>query len=338
MATSKISIKDIAARLNISITTVSFIINGKAEEKRISKDLSEKVLQYINEVGYVPHHTARSLRTGKTNVIGLIVEDISNQFFANVARHIEAYAEEKGYRIFYCSAENDTKKANELIKLFRERNVDGYIITPAPGIEESVKNLLAEGLPLVLFDRYLPGVKSNSVIVDNEGGAYNATKHLIAQGYKNIGFVTLESGQTQMKARLKGYTKAIEEGALTPSVLKIVFNNDNTERVNNITSYLKLNKKLDAVFFATNYLGISGLEAIKLSKLSIPKNIAVLSFDDHDLFRLYNPAITAIAQPIQEMTKQAMNILLHEMSNNDGTHKKIVIKPELVIRDSSIKK
>lgn len=338
MPAAKPSIKSIAAHFNISITTVSFIINGKGEEKKISKELIKKVQDYIDEVGYVPHYTARSLRTGKTNVIGLIVEDISNQFFANVARHIEEYAEEKGYRILYCSSENDTKKSNDLIRMFRDRRVDGYIITPSPDTEQSINELLNEGSPVVLIDRYLPGVKTNTVTVDNEKGTYDSIKHLIAQGYKNIAFVTVESNQTQMQARLKGYKKAIDEAGYKQIVNQIPFLENSQSKAVQISQFLKSNKSIDAVFFATNYLGISGLEALKINRSNIGKDIAVISFDDHDLFRLYNPTITAVAQPIAEMTKQAMNTLLKQMNSNTLTAKKIVVRSDLIIRESSLKK
>ncbi len=121
-------IGDIAKELNVSITSVSFILNGKAKEKRISADLADRVLNYAKKVNYSPNHLAKSLRTGKTNLIGLIVEDISNPFFANVARLIEETASQKGFRIIYCSSDNDTHKTSELIRVFHERQVDAYCI------------------------------------------------------------------------------------------------------------------------------------------------------------------------------------------------------------------
>ena len=139
------SIIDIAKQLNISQTTVSFVVNGKAKEKRISNELSEKVLKFVAKVGYKPNLLARSLRTGKTNMIGLMVENIANPFFANLARLIEDNAYKKGYKILYCSTDNNSTKAWDLIQLFRDRHVDGYIIAPTEAIEEDIKSLANEG-------------------------------------------------------------------------------------------------------------------------------------------------------------------------------------------------
>ncbi|RYE59482.1 MAG: LacI family transcriptional regulator [Sphingobacteriales bacterium] len=330
------SIADIAKRLNISVTTVSFILNGKAEEKRISKALTQKVLKYANEVGYVANHLAKSLRVGKTHILGLLVEDISNPFFARVAAAIEDIANQRGYRIFYCSSKNDTAKTLELIKVFEERQVDGYIITPAEDIQEKIRSLLLHRNKVVLFDRYFPEIDTSYVVVDSEGGAYKATKHLMEQGYKNIGFVTTFSSQTQMMSRQSGYQRALKEKKLKQHIQRVEFSNDDESIVKHIVSFIKDTKNLDAVFFATNYLGINGIEAIKRLKFEIPNRLAVVSFDDHDLFRLHSPSITAVAQPIEKMSEKLITVLLDKIENDDQLlNQHIVVSPELIIRESS---
>src|SRR4051812_6656974 len=179
----KISIVDIANLLNISKTTVSFILNGRAQEKRISEELVQKVLKLVKEVGYKPNSLAKSLRTGKSNIIGLMVEDISNPFFASIARLIEDRAYKNGYKIIYCSTDNDTTKTQDLIQMFQDRHVDGYIIAPPEGIEENITSLLKHNVPVVLFDRYLPKVETDYVVVDNKASTYKATQLLIEQGF-----------------------------------------------------------------------------------------------------------------------------------------------------------
>lgn len=334
----KILISDIAKQFNISITTVSFILNGKSKEKRISESLTKKVLKLVEEVGYRPNQLAQSLRTGKSKTIGLMVESISNPFFANVARLIEENAYKRGYKIIYCSTENDTSKTRELIKMFRDKHVDGYIITPPEGIEEEIQSLINNQLPVVLFDRFFPTIETNYVVVDNFTSTYNAINHFIQQGEENIAFITLKSDQTQMKDRLKGYLKAIKEQDKKEYVLKVPFYNDLEKMIPQIMSFLKANKKLDALFFSTNYLAISGLEAINRLNLSIPSDIRVIAYDDHDLFRLYKPSITAIAQPIEEISKQVINILLQHLDISDKHTEKeqVILSTNLVIRDSSL--
>src|SRR5476649_1940433 len=186
MVNKKLSIVDIANQLNISKTTVSFILNSRAKKKRISDELVQKVLKFVEEVGYKPNSLAKSLRTGKSNIIGLMVENISDIFFANIARYIEDRAYKNGYRIIYCSTDNDAAKTKDLINMFRDRHVDGYIIAPPVGVEEDIAALIKEDLPVVLFDRFFPELESSYVVVDNLNSTYNATKYFIDHGYKNI--------------------------------------------------------------------------------------------------------------------------------------------------------
>lgn len=341
MRKKAIVIGDIARHLNISATTVSFILNGKAREKRISDELAEKVLKYVKEVNYSPNQLAQSLRTGKTNLIGLIVENISNPFFANVARMIEENAYKKGFRIIYCSSENNSEKARELIKVFRERKIDAYIITPTTGMEDDVRHLLQEDLSVVLFDRYFPDLATNYVVVDNFQSTYHAIVHLIKQGYQRIAFITLKSDQTQMNDRLDGYKKAMKENHLKSCISTIPFQENGHDYLKQITGFLQKEKTVDAVFFATNYLGISGLEAIKNLNKKIPSDIGVVSFDDHELFRLYSPSITVIGQPIEEISQQLIQILLKDIETSkekDKEMKKIVLPANLIVRESSLRK
>ncbi|MEH6408556.1 MAG: LacI family DNA-binding transcriptional regulator, partial [Leeuwenhoekiella sp.] len=199
------SLKDIAAKLNVSITTVSFVLNGKGKEKKISDEVIKKILDYIEVINYKPNLVAQSLRTGKTKIIVFMVEDISNYFFAKLARIIEDIAYDKDYKVLFCSNENDDKRSRELIDLFYERQVDGFIIIPSTGIKDDIKGLINNNVPVVLFDRYFDDLQTNHVIINNEKASYEATQHLIENGYKNISFITTDVQQTQMLDRLKGY-------------------------------------------------------------------------------------------------------------------------------------
>lgn len=335
----KLSIVDLAKQLNISPTTISFILNGKAQEKRISSELVERVQKQIEKVGYKPNSLAQSLRTGKTMIIGLMVENIANPFFASIARLIEEKAYKNGYKIIYCSTDNDSIKTKDLLRMFQDRHVDGYIISPPEGIEKEVNNLIDNGSPVVLFDRYLHDTKADYIVVDNEGSTYGAVNHLIKSGYKNIAFITLDSLQTQMQDRLKGYEKALNEHNLPHQVKEISYYQDDENIIRHIVSFLERKPGLDAVVFGTNYLGVSGLKAIKRLGKRVPEDLAVISFDDHALFELHSPDITAISQPIEEISEMLITILLGRL-NKTSKIKKIqsgVLMPELIVRGSSKK-
>lgn len=336
----KISIHDIARQLNVSATTVSFVLNGKADEKRISGDVRKKVLDQVKLVGYQPNMVAKSLRTGRTNIIGMLVEDISDPFFASISRGVESIAYKDGYKIFFASTENDTEKTKALINVFRERRVDGYLIAPPPGIENDIRELMEDNVPVVLFDRYLPSVIASTVIVDNFSGSYQAVRHLEENGFSNIGFITLESDQTQMQARLDGYLKAVQESSRQPKVQKLPYkiSHDLTaEKL--VQEFIQQHPELDAILFATNYLAINGLKAISNLGLKIPDDIGVVGFDDNTHFNLFTPSITAVAQPTEEISKEVLKQLLDALSDEKESKKRrtVTLPVKLVVRNSSVK-
>jgi len=333
----KISIGDIAKELGVSKTTVSFVLNGKARGNHISEALEKRVLDYIAEVGYQPNQFARGLRTGKTNMIAVLVEDISDPFFSSIARTIEDKAYKKGYKIVCSSTENDPQKAKELIAAFRARQVDGFIIAPPPGIEEEIKALLADNLPVVLFDRYFPAVETDSITVDNYQGTYDAMNYFYECGHKNIGFVTLSSDQMQMHERLNGYMKAADDNKAEYYIKRIGFDQELDSIVTDIKKFLKANKTLDGVFFSTNYLADAGLEAIQSLGLKMPDQLGVIVFDDYHSFRLIDPPITAVDQPTKKISENVISIMLSKLTdpNKQKEKKSVVLPTTLVIRKST---
>lgn len=337
MTKSKPSISDIAKKLNISITTVSFILNGKAKEKRISDEVVSKVLKHIEKVGYRPNQFAQSLRTGRTNIIGLMVEDISNPFYASIAKKIEEKVYANGYKIVYCSTENDKDRAKEFLDMFTTLGVDGCIIAPTMGMEHYISEMIGKGKNVVLFDRKFKNTGVDAVMVDNKGGTYNAVKHLVERGYKNIAMVALALDKPEKEDRIIGYKQAIADHGLEPSVYPLAFKAEYMDYLEDIEHILRENSKLDAVVFGTNYLGISGLQAINKLKLRIPKDLAIVSFDDHDLFRIHKPGITVIAQPIEEIAQTVIETLLRKLQNPQSQAKgrTIYLPTSLIVRDSS---
>ncbi|NGM73401.1 LacI family DNA-binding transcriptional regulator [Sphingobacterium sp. SGL-16] len=325
----RLSISDIANNLGVSVTTVSFILNGKAKEKRISDALAKRVLDYVKKVDYKPNQLAKSLRTGKSKSIGLLVEDISNPFFANIADRIEKLAYDHGYHIIYCSMKNDEQRAKELIQLFYDRQIDGFIIAPTEGLSDVINNLLKSSVPVVLFDRPLADVDTHTVISENVEGAYQGTMFLLEQkNAKRIGFVTTNSIQSQMKGRLEGYMKAVDNVGMDLLVKKINPAQTEEEVVSQLKDFISDNK-LDAVLFATNYLAINGLKAIKQYQLEVDK---LISFDENTTFGLVNPPVSAISQNIQEIAQEVVRILVNQIHGKLDKIEKVVIPCNLIAR------
>lgn len=338
----KVSLKDIAEMTGVSTSTVSFILNGKASEMRISEALKKKVLATANRLGYQPNQVAVSLRTGQTKILGLLVEDISNNFFSLLAKTIEDEAEKFGYRVVYCSTENDDKKGQALLRMLAQRQVDGFLITPTLGMETDIKKLQLQHKPVVLMDRFFPGLDVPHVLVNNYGGVTTAMQHLQRQGYEKIGFITVDLALNQMLERENAYNDAISKanGKAKPKkmVLSIETNASREDKKKLIARFIKTHKP-DAVFFATNYLGILGLECLREQRMRIPEELAVVCFDDHDIFRLYIPDISVVQQPVEEMGRKAVHLLMDQLGKNRGTSSKEQLRLEatFIARESTAK-
>jgi len=331
-----LSIKDIAVKANVSITTVSFIINGKAKEKSISEAVIEKVEKIIEESGYKPNQIARSLRTGNSNIIGLIVEDISNSFFARIARLIEDKAYKRGYKIIYSSTENSIEKAQELINMFKSRKVDAYIISPIKGLEEDIQLLLNENKPVILFDRNLPDLVTNYVGANHFSASYQSIENFIQEGRKNIALVTTDIDVQQITERYEGYKKALEDFGFKYNddlVVKIHFNQDEGATIGEIKELFQ-SENVDAVLFATNYLAISGLKALKQLNKKIGNDLSVIAYDDHEAFELHTPGISTVQQPLEEIAETVIKLILSQLSSrNKLPNEHVIIPTKLIIRN-----
>lgn len=334
-----ISIKDIALEVGVSTTTVSFVLNGKAREKRISEELKERILQTAARLNYRPNQVARGLRTGQTHTLGLIVEDISNPFFAKLARVVEHEADKSGYTVMFCSTENNDEKASSLLYMLRHRQMDGFILVPTPGMKKDIQEMLVEQKPVVLVDRYFPDLETCYVAVDNFKGAYEGVSLLLKKEFKKIGLVTVDSIQVQMQERERGFISALEKRngkAAADHILRVPYDMNERKTVELIFEFIKKGKGLDAMFFTTNYLGVAGLEALRMAGKNIPSDMGVVCFDDNDLFRLGSPSISVIAQPISAIGENAVALLLGKLTGKEspgGCH--LIIPPSVVEREST---
>src|SRR5579871_2614769 len=229
----KVSISDIARKAGVSVSTVSFVMNDKAVKMRISREVIEKVENVAREMGYRPNQLARGLRTGKTKTIGLIVENISNAFFATLAKTIEDEAKKYDYKVVYCSTDNDEDKARDLINMLSQRQVDGYIITPTLNLAEDIRRLQAENKPVVLIDRYFPQHgEIPAVLVDNYEGVARGTECLVAKGYKKIALITIETEMAHMHDRIRAYYDVLNRHQIPveDSMVKVVPYNSSREQ------------------------------------------------------------------------------------------------------------
>ena len=322
-----------------SPSTVSFVLNGKGSEMRISSKLAEKIQKVAKRENYQPNNIAVSLRTGKSKIIGLVVDTISGNFFASLARIIESEAEHYGYKVIYCSTGNEMKKARELLGMLYQYHVDGYLIIPTKGLEKEIDNLSKNKKPLVLMDSYFSGTTLPYVLVNNYEGVSQAVQHLVNKGYRKIGFVYNDIQLVQMLERKRGYIETLAKNNIPFNkrlLLQTPYGGNEEEIITSIAAFIRKNKP-EAVMFAANYLGVYGLESVKNLNLSIPSDLAVVCFDDHEIFRLFSPAITSIQQPVESIAKIAIQLLMEQLGKieNQQPTNQVEVSPIFLERRST---
>jgi LacI family transcriptional regulator len=321
----KVSIKSIAQQIGVSNATVSLVLNGKEKEGRVSKDMADKIRHLAKELNYKPNNLARGLRVGRSQTIGLIVADISNLFFANLAFHIQEHAEKFGYTVLIGNTNESETKSRSIINSFIGRQVDGLIIVPTEDGEDNIKVLLDSKQPIVLLDRWFPDLQASHVIVDNFQASKKAVEYLINEKCKKIAFVVYNSNLPHMRERKRGYVKAMEQaGIYNPELIKEVnYDNLKEDIDTSMTELLDKNNRVDAVFFATNSISMIGIRKILDLKLRIPKDIRVVCFDKNDFFDFTDIPIPYIQQPIEDMGRKAVEVLIEQIESKNFAPSKI---------------
>ncbi|MFW6248347.1 MAG: LacI family DNA-binding transcriptional regulator [Bacteroidota bacterium] len=315
----KVSLKDIANKVGVSTALVSYVLNGLEKERRVGPEIAERIHAAAKELKYQPNQIARSLRKGTTNTIGLIVADISNPFFGQLARIIEDEAAKHNYTVIFGSSDEDCSKSSALMEALLNRQVDGLLITPTEGCSEKIQSLTKKDIPVVLIDRYFPDFSTNHVVLDNYKATRNAVNCFVSNGYHKINMIAYKSSLVHMQERIRGYREAMKENGLAKEILvkEVRYSHVKSDIDKIMTEFLD-KKQMNALLFATNALSIYGLYAIRKSGVKVPEDLAVIGFDGHEVFDFFQPPISYIKQPLEEMGKESVKILLDQIK---GTSK-----------------
>ncbi|HEY4785516.1 MAG TPA: substrate-binding domain-containing protein [Bacteroidales bacterium] len=333
--TKKVSLKDIANKVGVSTALVSYVLNGQEKEKRVGVEIARKILKVAKELNYKPNQIARSLRKGSTKTIGLIVADIANPFFGYLARFIEDEANKYGYTVIFGSSDESNSKSAALTDILINRQVDGFIIVPTEGSEDQIKNLIQRNIPFILIDRFFPELSTSYITLDNYSASNEATRYLLKKGYKRIGIIAYKSKLIHMQERIAGYVDAIasQKNNYGPFIKEIRFDNVEQDIENAINDLVIKNKKIDALFFATNSLSIAGLYCICKYGIKVPDELALVGFDGNESFDFFYSPLTYVEQPISEMGKESVRVLVDLIDGKDKIIH-IELKHKLIIRKS----
>jgi len=317
------SLKDIAKELRISTTTVSWVLSNQGTQKRISKATQDKILRCAAEMNYRPNLLARSLNTGRTGTIGLILPSISDAFYSQVAKAVETEAEKCGYTLMICSSESELERENRMIRMFKAKQVDGMIIAPTKYSKDEILQLQKENYPFVLFDRYFEDMDTNYILIDNEECSHDLVERLIKDGRKKIAIILTNPHLKIMSLRYEGYKRALMESDLeiNADLLGVVefskFENDIEPLV---ARMLEKNPDIDAFFFSTHILAINTFEYLKSQNIDLNR-FGFACFHEVREFRLFLPNMKIARMPVEEIGTNAVRILHDNIQKNRNKEK-----------------
>ncbi len=332
-----VTIRDVARKAGTSPATVSRVLTGSA---KVSPEKREAVLRAIQELNYTPNLLARSLKTQRTQTLGVIINNIRDDFYSTVAKGIQDEARENEYLILVADTTDSQERERRMLQVMRDKGVDGVIFAPLGGNQELVRVLQQEGMRLVAVDRVLEGVSLPTVLVDNYGGAKEAVTHLIHQGYQRIGLINSSKPITTYQERKRGYQDALRQAGipLDPRWVR-----DGGPGVKDgytmALSLLQPSPRPDALFITSCSLALGALTAIRDLNIPYPQDLAVVSFDDTDYFPILAPSLTAVRQPAYQVGRIAAALLLAALKEEEPlTPSQTILPVELIVRESSTQK
>lgn len=334
------TIKDVALQANVSTATVSLVLH---DNKRISTTTKNKVLKAVKALNYHPSRSAQDLVRKRTGNIGFILTDDrflrTEPFYTRIFLGTEFAAGDHDYYVLLKTIKKDFQRGDTLPRFILERSVDGIIIAgKVPQI--FIDKILPYNLPIVFIDYQTPNHSLPAVIIDNIQGGVEATNHLINQGHKSIAFIGGDISHPSINDRLLGFRKAHEKAALHIDEGLIITKAENTDRqggYNSAKILFKKNKKITAIYACNDAMAIGVMQFAKDNKISIPKDISLIGFDDVEVDLLLDPPLTTIRVPKIDLGIEAVHLLINDIKTKIQSSKKILVPIELIVRESTRK-
>jgi LacI family transcriptional regulator len=325
------TVADVAKEAGVSVSTAARVLSGSGYA---SEDTRRIVLEAAKELGYVPNQIARSLRTRRTQLIGLLIGDVENSFYSSIARHVESVAKGAGYHVVLCNSDDEAAIERDYLQLLEGMQVDGLIVTPTLKNRRALTRLLEAGIVIVQMDRRVEGLEADAIVVDNEAGAVSAVTHLVEAGHTRIGILAGELTVPTAQERLSGYERALEEHKI-PVRRELIrsgsFHRDHA--IEDATALL--DGKPTAIFAANNLLAEGALVALSQRGLRVPRDVSLVAFDDVEWMSMVDPPLTVVRQPTPDMARGAAELVLRRLQDGiTGQATTMVFHTELVVRGS----
>lgn len=330
----RLTLGHIADQLGISTATVSLALR---DSPLVARETREKVKQTAQEIGYIYNRSAASLRTSRSQIVGVAVHDILNPYFAEVFSALEDVLEQQGQMIFICNHRDDTKRQRAFVNTLLQHRADGLILCPSVGTSaEEINRLVDQGIPVTLVARELPGVWAPCVRGDDMCGTYLATKHLIEQGHKDIAMIGGRRESSTGRLRNEGWRKALIEAGLDPGIQidlpELMTQADGRAAVPTI---LEADPRPTAIVGFNDLVAFGMMTTLRRAGIEPGPDIAITGYDDIDGADARTPALTTVANQPEKIGRLAALTLLRQIAGDRVPNKPIVIEPELRIRESS---
>lgn len=326
-----VKIKDVADAAGVSTATVSRVL---ANKPHVRQEVKARVMKVVKKLNYRPNRVARSLRSQKSTIIGLIVSDIENPFFQQVGRAVEDAAHEQGYSVMLCNNDEDPDKEQRYLHLIRDENLAGIILSPTRQTADNFSATSELNIPMVVIDRRVSNADVDNIIIDNVQAAQTITTHLIEHGYRRIGAI-FGIGSTTGRERREGFVQALKAHDLQPSTDVVKYANPREDDGFNTTlKLLQLPEPPEAILTSNSLLAAGALRALRESKKTIPEEVAFASFDETTWAKLVVPALTVIKQPTYEIGRTATDLLIKRIQDPTRSTREVTLKSKLIVRQS----
>ena len=332
-----VSIREVASHAGVSVGTVSNVLN---RPEIVAPATRTRVLRSISELGFVPNESARQLRRGRGRVLGLVVLDVANPFFTDVAKGVEEATAAAGMAVIFCNSDGDPARESAYLDLLEEQRVRGVLITPVDDASQRLLRLRERGILVILLDRRARSRELCSVSVNDVRGGELAIRHLIETGHRRIAFVGGPRALEQVRDRYRGAAKAARAAGLDPaevlhrvdtSTLTVPAGLEAAQRL----LELPRSRRPTAVFCANDLVALGMLQGLTRQRARVPDDVALVGYDDIDFAAAAAVPLTSVRQPRQRLGRVAAELLMDEMRNPQHRHVRRVFEPELVVRDST---
>ncbi|MDZ7692477.1 MAG: LacI family DNA-binding transcriptional regulator [Balneolaceae bacterium] len=328
------TVEDVAKEAEVSTATVSRVFSGSA---KVNESTTKRVLKAANKLKYRPSRVARRLRAknSQSMVIGLIVTDLQNPFFSDIARGVEDVAYDSKNGVIVCNSDEDPEKESFYLDTLLDEQVAGLIMAPTTGNKEYIQRIVKKNIPVVLVDRQLPDLNVDTVTVDNVNGSYRAVRRLIELGHRRIGIICGIRGIFTTDQRFKGYEQAMNDADIKIDNELVVYQ-DSKEKggIEGTRKLLSVPNPPTAIFSTNNLMTLGCFEEMYRRNINVPKDIAIVGFDDMSWASALNPPLTAVRQPGYELGSAATELLLKRLQRPSRAVSDIELQSELIIRKS----